>query len=189
MKTRRLKIQFVLLLTCMFLFGAFNQGTYGHDPRKADSLAELIDKTNETVDKFDTKIRKSQIKSLFIRPEGRESKVLLMLVAYDEGVTNVAQEFLQSNQTPLIFSISTLPFSEVDFEPTSFRFEQNGQIWQPQLDTASLDLFPLGKETKFGGVLNDGQIHQGIIMLPESFDLDHPITVKYGNDQKRLRFD
>ncbi|MFQ6112503.1 MAG: hypothetical protein ACE5NG_00275 [bacterium] len=165
------------------------QGLYGNVPVESDSLSRFVNINPGSPQRIDIEILlKNQMRSLFIRPEGENSGLLLMLVFHNDEVTKEVQEILNSDQTPLIFSVSTLPFSEVYFEPSFFQFEQDGQVWQPGTHPGSHDIIALGENSKFGGLLHDDEIHQGVILLPEWIDINRPFTIRYAHYKKYLTF-
>ena len=93
---------------------------------------------------------------------------------------------LKERVTPLLLSVSTMPFIEVEFDPFLFSFEQNGQKWSPSEKHA--DAFSLGENDEFGGIISDQDVHQGVVMIPAGFDLNKPIKVSYKNFKKMCRF-
>ena len=177
----------MFLLTLMIL-GFSHKGSYGSIPVKSKGLSEFFENflSSHTTD-LDHSIQ-NHIQSLFVRPEGKHSNAILILVAYNSEVTRVVREILHSNKTPLIFSVSALPSVEVDFDPALFQFEQNQKVWQPNADPNTFEILPLGKNTKFGGDLTDDEIHQGVILLPEWLDITRPMSIHYVNYKRLLIF-
>jgi hypothetical protein len=98
------------------------------------------------------------------------------------------RELFGENVTPLVFSVSTLPLRHVVFDPARLRFEQRGRAWQPDSSRRALDVWPLEEGSRFGGPIADGQIQQGVILLPAWFDPQAPITVRYGDFHYLARF-
>jgi hypothetical protein len=90
--------------------------------------------------------------------------------------------------TPLVFSVSTLPNRAVAFDPAKLRFEQRGRAWQPAMGNQVADIVPLDDDAKFGGMLKEGEVHQGIVLLPAWIDPQQPITVRYGDFHYLARF-
>ena len=98
------------------------------------------------------------------------------------------QQLVQEKVTPLVFSVSTLPNRTVNFDPALLRFEQRGRIWQPNAHKNSTDVWPLEEGGHFGGVINDSQVQQGVILLPKWFAPETPITIRYGDFHYLARF-
>lgn len=175
-----------MILVALLIMGFSHKRSYGKVPANSKNLPELMDNilSPHSVDLGIS--HQNKIRSLFVRPDGKNSLAIIMLVAHNEEVTNTVREILQSNQTPLIFSVSTLPFTEGYFDPTLFQFVQEQKVWRPSAELN--DVFPLGKNAKFGGELNDGEIHIGVILLPEWFDITRPISLRYGNYSRSVKF-
>lgn len=126
----------------------------------------------------------TQITPLFIRSSQKGHIDLTMLIAYDQRITNLAKEIINKAVTPLIFSVSTMPFVNDNFEPESLAFEQNGKKWSPSNHPDTIDMFPIEEDIPFGGAISDTQIHQGVIMLPAWFDVNLPIEINYKSFRK-----
>lgn len=126
----------------------------------------------------------TQITPLFIRSSQKGHIDLTMLIAYDQRITSLAKEIINKAVTPLIFSISTMPFVNDNFKPESLVFEQNGKRWSPSNHPDTIDMFPIDEDVPFGGPISDTQIHQGVIMLPAWFDINLPIEINYKNFRK-----
>lgn len=126
----------------------------------------------------------TQITPLFIRSTLKGDIDLTMLVAYDERITSIAKQMMNKSVTPLIFSVSTMPFVNMSFEPELLTFEQNGKKWAPNNYPEAVDMFPLDENMPFGGQIKDTQLHQGVIMLPGWFDINQPIEINYKNFRK-----
>lgn len=126
----------------------------------------------------------TQITPLFIRSSQKGHIDLTMLIAHDKRITEIAKEIINKTITPLIFSVSSMPFVNDNFEPDRLVFEQNGKKWSPSNHPDSIDMFPIEEDVPFGGPISDTQIHQGVIMLPGWFDIDKPIEINYKNFRK-----
>ena len=126
----------------------------------------------------------TQITPLFIRSSQKGHIDLTMLIAYDKRITNIAKEIINKAVTPLIFSVSTMPFVNDNFQPASLVFEQNGKKWSPNNHPDTIDMFPIEEDVPFGGPISDTQIHQGVIMLPAWFDINLPVEINYKNFRK-----
>ncbi|MFQ5706296.1 MAG: hypothetical protein ACE5HO_02545 [bacterium] len=167
------------IVLTLLLLGFSHKRTYGLIPVNSkglsDFFAEFLTSQRADTDAVESK----QINSLFVRPQKKESVAMLMLVAYDQEIVNSVREITQTKQTALIFSVSTLPYAEVHFEPSFLIFRQEGRSWHAGTKSSHGDVFPLGKNAKFGGLINDSDIHQGVILLPEWFDLSLPLTIQY----------
>lgn len=137
---------------------------------------------------FEKKNVNNKITSLFIRPQGKATMEITMLIACSRNITNAAREILNKKITPLVFSVSTLPFVSTEFYPEDFSFIQDGRSWSPNKEEAKHDMFALGENGKFGGTVVDSQVHQGVILLPEWFDLTKQVTIKYGNFMRKTLF-
>ncbi|MDZ7262603.1 MAG: hypothetical protein ONB05_10930 [candidate division KSB1 bacterium] len=133
------------------------------------------EKNSETYDR--------KITSLFVRSGEKGSVEITMLIAYSKSITNTARDILNEQVTPLIFSVSSLPLESAEFKPEELKFEQNGRIWSPEENS---DMFPLGKNANFGGLINESRIHQGVILLPGWFDVSQPIEISYNGYVKKI---
>jgi len=127
------------------------------------------------------KLTAGQITSFFIRANDSKRIQLSMLVTHQKEFTQAVRQILQEKVTPLLFSAATLPNRIVNFDPALLRFEQRGRIWQPNGLKNSLDVWPLEESGRFGGMINESQVHQGVVLLPGWFDPNAPITVRYGD--------
>jgi len=134
------------------------------------------------------KIAAEHITSFFIRANDSKRIQLSVLVTHKKEFTHAVRKLVQENVTPLLFSVSTLPNRTVNFNPALLRFEQRGRTWQPNGLKNSIDIWPLEEGGHFGGVINESQVHQGVILLPEWFDPAAPITVGYENFHYLARF-
>lgn len=179
-------ILFILIFLVSTLFSVtFILGSTSKSHNFAFSLEKILEskisinamKTGET----------SEIQSLFLKPDGGESNVLLMLIAYNKEFTHEVQRILQCSKQPIIFSVSTLPFNESYFDPSLLIFEQNEYRWHPDPSNNGNDIIPIGKNAEFRGPLQDGTILQGVILLPETFNLDQPVTILYKNFKKTIK--
>lgn len=126
----------------------------------------------------------TQITPLFIRSSQKGHIDLTMLIAYDQRITNLAKEIINKTITPLIFSVSSMPFVNDNFEPERLVFEQKGKKWSPSNHPDAIDMFPIEEDVPFGGPISDTQIHQGVILLPGWFDVDQSIEINYKNFRK-----
>jgi len=127
---------------------------------------------------------KTQVTPLFIRSNSDGKLDLTMLIAYDKRIVNVAKQIINKPVTPLVFSVSTMPFVEMNFHPEWLVFEQNGKRWSPSKNPDNIDMFPLDEGTPFGGQITETQLHQGIILLPGWFDITKQIKINYKNFRK-----
>ncbi|MBN2011094.1 hypothetical protein JW960_17230 [candidate division KSB1 bacterium] len=130
----------------------------------------------------------TKITSLFIRSSEDREIDLTVLVTHDDHITELIQRMLNEHVTPLIFSVSTMPFVETTFDPTAFVFEQGNKRWSPGDKNPENFVFPLGEDELFGGQMCEQDVHQGVIMLPMGFDLNKPVKVSYKNFKKMCRF-
>lgn len=134
------------------------------------------------------KLAAEQITSFFIRANDSKRIQLSVLVTYKKEFADAVQQLVQEKVTPLVFSVSTLPNRTVNFDPALLRFEQRGRIWQPNAHKNSTDVWPLEEGGHFGGVINDSQVQQGVILLPKWFEPETPITIRYGDFHYLARF-
>lgn len=134
------------------------------------------------------KLAAEQITSFFIRANDSKRIQLSVLVTYKKEFADAVQQLVQEKVTPLVFSVSTLPNRTVNFDPALLRFEQRGRIWQPNALKNSTDVWPLEEGGHFGGVINDSQVQQGVILLPKWFEPETPITIRYGDFHYLARF-
>jgi hypothetical protein len=134
------------------------------------------------------KVEADKITSFFVRANDSKRIQLSMLVAYKTDLAEAVRQLLGEKVTPLVFSVSTLPNRAVVFDPAKLRFEQRGRAWQPATDNQVADIVPLDDNAKFGGVVQDGEVHQGIVLLPAWIDPQQPITLRYGDFHYLARF-
>jgi hypothetical protein len=81
-----------------------------------------------------------------------------------------------------------LPNRSVEFDPAKLRFEQLGRSWQPTAGNHVADIVPLDDNAKFGGMVKEGEVHQGIVLLPAWINPQEPITLRYGDFHYLARF-
>lgn len=175
------------ILVALLVPGLSTKGSYGKVPVNSKSLSRYLGEVFST-DRAGFKPQAScSINSLFVKHDGSGPIAMIVLVAHSDELTRPVQEITQTKQTPLILSVSTLPLGEVDFNPGAIEFEQDNKVWQPDLNSGK-DVFPLNAGLRFGGVINDGQIQQGVVLLPEWFDVHRPLIIRYLNSQRLLRF-
>jgi hypothetical protein len=122
----------------------------------------------------DKKIAVDKITSFFVRANDSKRIQLSILIVHKQEFTQAARAFFNENVTPLLFSVSTLPNRTVFFDPALLRFEQRGRIWQPGASGNLPEVLPIAAGERFGGELTDSQVQQGVILLPEWFDLKRP---------------
>jgi hypothetical protein len=134
------------------------------------------------------KIETDKVTSFFVRANDSKRIQLSMLVAYKAEFTQAVRELVGHKVTPLVFSVSTLPNRIVYFDPSQLCFEQGGRCWRPEAMGGQLDVLSLEEGGRFGGKLTDGELHQGVIFLPEWFDPATPITLRYGDFHYLARF-
>jgi hypothetical protein len=134
------------------------------------------------------KIEHNKITSFFVRANDSKQIQLSILVAYKPELTQALRQLFGEKVTPLLFSVSTLPNRTAAFDPTRFCFEQRGRVWQPNHLKNALDILPVEEGGRFGGTITDSQVHQGIILLPEWFDPQSPITLRYDDFRYLARF-
>jgi len=134
------------------------------------------------------KTQADKITSFFVRANDSKRIQLSVLVAYKMELTEALQKMLSQKVTPLVFSVSTFPTRSVEFDPAKLRFEQNGRIWQPGANKNVADILPLDDHAKFGGVVIDGEVHQGIVLLPAWMNASEPITLRYNDFHYLARF-
>ncbi|MDZ7288638.1 MAG: hypothetical protein ONB44_03720 [candidate division KSB1 bacterium] len=134
------------------------------------------------------KIEADKITSFFVRANDSKRIQLSMLVAYKPELTEAVRQMFGQTVTPLVFSVSTLPNRAVEFDPAKLRFEQGGRIWQPEVSKNTVSILPLDENAKFGGMVTDSQVHQGIVLLPAWIDPQQPITLRYGDFHYLAKF-
>ncbi len=124
-------------------------------------------------------IQKDGVTAYIVRQDSSKSISLTMLIAHKTTFTQRVQDVLGRKVVPLVFSVSTLPHQAAWFEPSRLSFAQGGKTWQP--DSTRLDdaVIFIGEDTRFGGMITSGEIHQAVILLPEWFDVTRPIYVTY----------
>jgi hypothetical protein len=127
------------------------------------------------------KIEADKITSFFVRANDSKRIQLSMLVAYKPEFAEAVQQMVGQKVTPLVFSVSTLPNRRVEFDPAKLRFEQRGRTWQPDVSKDVLDVLPLDENAKFGGLVTDREVHQGVVLLPAWMNPKEPITLRYGD--------
>jgi hypothetical protein len=134
------------------------------------------------------KIEADKITSFFVRANDSKRIQLSMLVAYKSEFAEAVQQMVGQKVTPLVFSVSTLPNRQVEFDPAKLRFEQRGRTWQPDASQNVLDVLPLDDNAKFGGLVTDREVHQGVILLPAWMNPKEPITLHYNDFHYLARF-
>lgn len=134
------------------------------------------------------KLQADKITSFFVRDNDSNRIQLSMLVAYQAELAKAVREIVGQKVTPLVFSVSTLPSRMVSFDPAQLRFEQNGRQWTPATGPHSADVMPLEENGVFGGNVADGDVHQGVVLLPAWFDPHRPITLQYGDFHYLAKF-
>ncbi len=140
------------------------------------SSTDNVDLLSSTAPK---KIESDKVTSFFVRANDSKRIQLSMLVAYKQEFTHAVRAVVGQKVTPLVFSVSTLPNRAVNFDPTLLRFEQKGRVWQPSAEESTVDFLPVEEGGQFGGTLAEGQTQQGVVFLPEWFDPQIAITVRY----------
>lgn len=149
--------------------------------RLSDEIAEMWNTEQQISKKYDQKINSFFIKSAENRPVK-----FTMLIAFSERLARSVQKIVNNNVTPLICSVASLPLESTEFQPEQLQFQQGRYVWSPKMDATSWDAFPLGKNMAFGGIIEDSQVHQGVILLPAWFDVNKPINVIYQGSSKRM---
>jgi hypothetical protein len=134
------------------------------------------------------KLETNKITSLFVRTNDSNRIQFSILITYKDEFTRAVRELIGEEVTPLLFSVSTLPNRTAHFEPALLRFEQRGRSWQPSPERSAIDIWPWEEGGTFGGTLTDTQVQQGVILLPEWFDPQAPITLRYGDFHYLARF-
>ncbi len=122
-----------------------------------------------------------RVTSFSIQGDQKGPSALTMLVASSQNVTKAIRSILKTDVTPLVLSVSTLPLQSTEFRPEDLKFEQAGRIWSPKMNADQMFIFPLGQNREFGGIIEDSEVHQGVILLPGWFNLDNPIKITYRN--------
>jgi hypothetical protein len=160
--------------------------------KKAGNLTESFPEKNfsskNTAPLPARKLEANKITSLFVRANDSKRIQLSILVTYKDEFTQAVRKLTGEQVTPLLFSVSTLPNRTANFNPALLCFEQRGRSWQPNPARNAIDIWPWEEGEVFGGMLTDAQIHQGVILLPEWFDPQAPITLRYGNFRYLARF-
>lgn len=127
------------------------------------------------------------ITSFFVRDVEHRRITLSVLVAHNFELTQFVRQLTGEPVTPLVFSVSTLPDRRGFFDPLLLSFEQKGRTWKPSAASVE-DLMPLTADTPFGGEVSDGEVHQGVVFVPDWFNPEEPITVHYGDFRYQTRF-
>jgi hypothetical protein len=165
---------------------ASNKGTAARVDRKLRSPGSSGEQMTQGSSSMDSvkafqKLETDKITSFFVPADAGRMIQLSMLVTYTAEFTRVVRELLGEEVTPLLFSVSTLPSRTVTFDPTRLHFEQYGRVWHPRLASDPIEFLALNESSRFGGDLSDGEVHQGVILLPAWFDPQAPITLRYGD--------
>jgi hypothetical protein len=134
------------------------------------------------------KIEADKVTSFFVRANDSKRIQLSMLVAYKPDFAEAVQAMVGQKVTPLVFSVSTLPNRQVEFDPAKLRFEQRGRVWQPNVSQDAYEVLPLDENAKFGGLITDREVHQGIVLLPAWMNPKEPITLRYDDFHYLARF-
>lgn len=127
------------------------------------------------------KMATDKVTSFFVRANDSKRIQLSMLVVYKAELAAAIQKMYGQKVTPLVFSVSTFPNRQIDFDPAKLRFEQRGRIWNPESEKTAVNILPLDDNTKFGGMVSDGEVHQGIVLLPAWMNPQEPITLRYND--------
>jgi hypothetical protein len=127
------------------------------------------------------KMETDKITSFFVRANDSKRIQLSMLVVYKAELAAAIRKMYDQNVTPLVFSVSTFPNRQVAFDPAKLCFEQRGRLWHPGSKQGAVDILPLDDNAKFGGLVIDGEVHQGIVLLPAWMNPKEPITLRYGD--------
>ncbi|RMD96895.1 MAG: hypothetical protein D6814_10560 [Calditrichaeota bacterium] len=124
-------------------------------------------------------IKKEGITAYIVRDKEKNTIKLTMLIAHNNALTRRIQNMVGRKVLPLIFSVSTVPGQAYYFNPSYLQFEQNGKTWRP--DSSALDslIIILEENGKFGGLVEGGQTHQAVVLLPSWFKINAPILVRY----------
>jgi len=187
MNTRNHYIEIVIALVVIWSFSmnAFSGPAARVDRENLSDIFLRMWHAEGSITLEKKKTSDNKVTSLFVRSAGKGSIELTMLIAYSRSITATTRKILNEEKTPLIFSVSALPLMSAEFNPENLTFVQNERSWSPQLSESAQDIFPLGKKGNFGGIINETQVHQGVILLPAWFDLTKPIIIKYKNFSKR----
>ncbi len=171
-----------MILTLVVL-GLSYEGNYGEVPNKTLPviLADHVSMKNQSLRLSPS----AKINSLFVRHGQTQEPILIILVAHDYRLTQKIRNIFPTRRTPLLFSISSMPAKESNLDLDLFRFRQNDKIWSP-VDRVEKAWFVLFKDAKFGGPINQGEIQRGLVLLPEWFDLQQPITIAYTKSERTL---
>ena len=159
----------------------------GDQPQQAADRQTNFSQTKNDV-AASQQLVQEKITSFFVRASDSKRIMLSMLVAHKDELTKAVRQLIGEKVTPLVFSVSTLPNRTAVFDVDQLRFEQNGKSWNPKLNDNHTDTLPLAEDGKFGGQLSDGEIQQGIVLLPSWFSPEEPITVHYGDFNYMARF-
>jgi hypothetical protein len=154
-------------------------------PAKESSATKPEIPLTKPVDRIPTvslkKMETDKITSFFVRANDSKRIQLSMLVVYKAELAKAIQKMYGQKVTPLVFSVSTFPNRQANFDPAKLRFEQRGRIWNPESDKAAVNVMPLDDNAKFGGPVADGEVHQGIVLLPAWMNPEEPITLRYSD--------
>ena len=124
-------------------------------------------------------LKKEGITAYIVRDESLDGIKLTMLIGHNSKLSQRIRKMVGRDVIPLIFSVSTLPGQSTYFTPLALEFVQDGKAWRP--DSSALDsvIIMLEEKGKFGGVLEGGQTHQAVLLLPEWFHANKPIYIRY----------
>ncbi|RMF63985.1 MAG: hypothetical protein D6743_09945 [Calditrichaeota bacterium] len=168
------------MLATLLILGFSHKGTYGKIP--------VTLKTQASLELDSAVFHDPHVNSLIIDSEDKTAGALIVLVAYDQGLTELIRTRLQSNLLPLVVSVSALPFCDCSFDPAQLWFRQGSEIWQPGFGKGGDDIIPMGTDHRFGGRIEDGKVDNAILLLPAGFDPSKPITVGYGAHRRITTF-
>ncbi|MCG8603780.1 hypothetical protein MJD09_02125 [bacterium] len=181
----RLSRMTILVLTLLTL-GLPYRGNYGEVPnsgQNSPSLEEVV----FSIGNYGRYLSNSKVHSLFVRDNSQEP-ALMILVAYNSAMTKTVRQALGTQRTPLLFSISSLSSKEHDLNASLFQFRQNHRNWFPGAELAKVWLSESEGNRWFPGSILGGYIQQGIILLPEWFNLHQPVTIVYTQNTRTVRF-
>ena len=164
-----------------------------HQISQSDTIVAATAQVHETQNAQEVAIMPKQsiegdkISSFIVRAEDDHKILLSMLVTIQADLTQTVRALLNENVTPVVFSVSTPPGQTAEFDPGQFQFEQKSRSWRPTSMNGCMDIWALENNCRFGGKILEGEVHQGIILLPEWLDPGKPMILRYGKANGLIR--
>lgn len=167
------------LILALLILGFPHKGSYGEVPVSSNALASYLKQISASSSFHSAQSFGEHIHSLFVR------KGLIILLEYNQYLSETLHQELGASESPLIVSASVLPSTTVRFEPTALVFKQRDHIWHPKQDG---DIVPLDDPLDLERPLTGENTCRVMVLLPPEFDLSEPIHLGYGASHRAIQF-